>query len=331
MPEDAISYRALDSHVGCTTEGVKYTPAQLPGYRCAAKQYPFPAGVSEDTSKPIVILVHGNSSSPADFEAYTGTCTNKDIPNPNRGPMLAERLAAAGYRTYAADLRVDRVDDPPDKNPARNVSHGWATPIAAHLIESVLEANPGRKISLVGFSLGSTVTRDALRRLYAQGKNPFPRLQDVVLLAGGHHGVSTYRKYCTPEPEMNHRAACELGDRTAFVPTPFLSALNGEAGAWETPCADGKTAYGNQDACGGNAVRYLTVVMRDVAQGTYQDEFVSESSSALNGADNLKVQLTDNDDTCHFLNGLFRNHYGALRSEAAMRLILDRLARPLDR
>ncbi len=51
-------------HPGCTTDGLAYTPANIPGYRCAARQFEFPPGVTEDTSKPIVILVHGNSDSP---------------------------------------------------------------------------------------------------------------------------------------------------------------------------------------------------------------------------------------------------------------------------
>ena len=43
-----------DIHPGCSTAGLSYTAASIPGYPCAAKAYPFPDGVSEDTSKPIV-------------------------------------------------------------------------------------------------------------------------------------------------------------------------------------------------------------------------------------------------------------------------------------
>src|SRR5262245_41592784 len=53
------SYRTLapdgagNAHPGCTTAGLMYTPASIPGYACAAREFDFPAGVTEDTSKPI--------------------------------------------------------------------------------------------------------------------------------------------------------------------------------------------------------------------------------------------------------------------------------------
>lgn len=321
--EDAVTYRALATHPGCSTAGLTaYSPAEIPGYTCAAKGYAFPAGVTEDTSKPIVLLIHGNSSTPADFETFAGDASAT--------PMLAERLVAAGFRTYAVDLRIDRVDDPVSnnttENAARNVDHGWSVPIAAHFIESVMKAYPERKISIAGFSLGTTIARDALRRLYADNKKPFHRIQDLVLAAGGNHGVSTYRALCSSNPTMRGRVACEMGDRTTYSPTPFLALLNGEAGAFETPCADGNTAYGTAGVCGGNKVQYTTIVMRDISQGTYQDEFVSEASSALLGADNQLLSLTDNDLTNYFWNGLFKNHFGSIRSEAALQIAMNRLS-----
>jgi hypothetical protein len=119
--------------------------------------------------------------------------------------------------------------------------------------------------------------------------------------------------------------ACELGDRTAYTPTDFLRGLNGPAGAFETPCADGDKAYGQSGVCGGNRVKYLTIVMKDVKEGTFQDEFVSEGSSRLNGADNRTVELTDNDESGFFFNGAFKNHYGAIRSAAALRILSEAL------
>ena len=38
-----------------TTDGLTYPAANIPGYTCAAREFAFPDGVSEDTTKPIVI------------------------------------------------------------------------------------------------------------------------------------------------------------------------------------------------------------------------------------------------------------------------------------
>lgn len=321
--QDAVTYRALDTHPGCTTDGLSYTAASIPGYKCAAKEYAFPAGVTEDTSKPIVLLIHGNSSTPADFEKYPANSADAL-------PMLSERLIAAGFKTYAVDLRIDKVDDPQGnlttENAARNIDHGWSVPIAEHFIESVMKAYPSRKIVIVGFSLGTTIARDAVRKLYVESKRPFDRIQAMILTAGSNHGVSTYRALCGSNPTMRGRVACELGDRNAYGDgTPFLNLLNGPDGDYETPCADGNTAYGTAGVCGGNKVQYTTIVMRDVSQGTYQDEFVSEASAALKGADNQHLELTDNDLSGYFYNGLFKNHFGSVRSEAALKIIMNRL------
>ena len=41
----AITYRDdLASHPGCSTAGMSYPAADLPGYPCAAKAYAFPSG-----------------------------------------------------------------------------------------------------------------------------------------------------------------------------------------------------------------------------------------------------------------------------------------------
>jgi dienelactone hydrolase len=312
--DDAIEYRDLDSHPGCTTAGLGYTAAAIDGYRCAAKRYPLPAGTSEDTSAPIVILVHGNSDAPDSWEAFE-----------DGEPMLAERLAARGLRVYALDLRIDRVDDPQGnndtENAARNVDHGWAVPLAQHLVESVLEAEPDRQLALVGFSLGVTTIRDALRRIHAAGDvTLWPRLDDVVLLAGANHGVSSFARLCGKNPTMRGRVACEMGARDNYSPTDFSLALNGPDHAYEAPCADGETAYGDA-ACAGHRVTYTTIVMRDITNGSYQDEFVSEASTALAGADNRLLELTDTDDSGYFFGGLLKNHYGACRSAAALDII----------
>ena len=100
---------------------------------------------------------------------------------------------------------------------------------------------------------------------------------------------------------------------------------NGPDGAWEVPCADGDSAYGQKGVCGNHKVSYTTLVMQDVKEGTYQDEFVSEGAAMLKGANNLTVSLADNDLSNYFYNGLFKNHYGAIRSEAALTILTKTL------
>lgn len=325
---DAITYRSLDTHPGCTTDGLasrpasSYEPADIPGYRCAAKEYPLPSG--DDENKPIILLVHGNSSTPADYETYAN--------DPTRLPMLSERLVDAGYHVFAVDVRYDKCDDPTGnndtENAGQNFDHGWGVPIIQHFIDSVMAAYPERKFSMVAFSVGPTMVRDALRRLHREKKAPYARIKDLVFGSGAHHGVSTFRTLCGKNPTMRGKIACELGDRTSYQPTDFSGPLNGPGGAWETPCLDGETAFGQKGVCGGNRVRYTTVVMKDVSQGSFQDEFVSEGSSALAGANNQTVALTDNDLSGYFYGGIFKNHYGAIRSEAGLTILMDALTAP---
>ena len=121
---------------------------------------------------------------------------------------------------------------------------------------------------------------------------------------------------------MRGRVACEMGARDNYSPTDFSLALNGPDHAYETPCSDGETAYGDA-ACAGHTVHYTTVVMKDITNGSYQDEFVSEASTALEGADNRLIELTDTDDSGYFFGGLLKNHYGASRSAAARDIALE--------
>lgn len=320
---DAIDYRALESHPGCSTADLGYAPAQIPGYTCAAKEFT----QVEDTSLPIVLLIHGNSDGPEGWESHTDTSCDP-VGATQGAPMLAERLAAAGFKTLAIDMRPQLGDDPAGnndtENAAKNMSHGWGTPLAQHFIRSVAEAYPGRQLSLIGFSFGVTVIRDALRRLDVNEDLPlWSRIDDVILLAGGNHGVSTFH-LCGTNQTMRGAVTCEMGDRAAFSPTPFLRALNGAAGEWESPCAVETDAFG-RDRCGGRAVDYTTIVMQDIPGGTQQDLFVSESSAYLAGADNVSLGLNEFDQSDYFFCGLFKNHYGAARSEAAMEVVLARL------
>ncbi len=346
--KDAVTYRDdLAAHPGCTTAGLEARAAGCParpvpatgeayggdqiakieGFRCAAKAYPT---TKEDPKKPIVILVHGNSDSPSGWEKY---------PSDTGGPQLAERLVDAGFKVLALDLRFDKVDDPrannDTENLAMNFDHGWAVPIAQNLFESVMKQYPDRPISIVGHSLGPTVIRDALRRLHRSKAKPFEHVKDLVFVAGAHHGVSSYRALCGKNPTMRGKVACELGDRTAFQPTDFLKPLNGPDGAFETPCVDGDVAFGQKGVCGGHNVRYTTLVMADHDDGKQEDEFVSEASSSLKGANNLTVPIGSVDATGYFCGqeagkptGLLKNHFGPARSEAALKIVVDTLSAP---
>jgi hypothetical protein len=323
---DAIQYRDIGSHPGCTVDGLSYPAAQINGYKCAAKEYAIPG--TEDTSKPVVLLIHGNSSTPADYEAFTQ-------PDNTKTPMLSERLAAQNVRIFAIDMRIDKTDDPTTNdpvtgNPAHNIDHGWGVPLVQHFIQSVMNEFPNRQISIVSFSLGPTVVRDALRRLHRANAKPFEHIDTLVYASGANHGVSSYQKLCKDPTApanvtMRGRVVCEMGNRDQFTPTSFDGPLNGADGAFETPCLDGDTAYGQKGVCGGHKVNYVTVVMQDPPQGALQDEFVSQTASALKGAQNLTVSLADKDPTGYFYNGAFKNHFGSIRSEAGLKIILSAL------
>jgi hypothetical protein len=110
-------------------------------------------------------------------------------------------------------------------------------------------------------------------------------------------------------------AACQLGNRAGYVPTPFEIPLNGgstDAVSFDTPCSDGMTAYGMTGVCGCNTVVYTTVVFQDPESGPLLDEFVSQASAHLNGANNQTVNQIEPDT--FFFKGLFPHHYGAIRS-----------------
>lgn len=340
-----------NAHPGCSTVGLAYTPATIPAYACAAREYPFPDGTEEDTSRPIVILIHGNSDSPTGWEGFIhpdpGSLTDFQADMTMR-KQLADLLPEAGFRTISVDNRTVLVDDPTSnlitENAAFNVDHGWAVSLAQELIKRVVDANPGRQVSIIGFSLGATVMRDAVRRLFIEFRdgewdiNIFERVQDLVVASGAHHGVNFGDPLCDGNTTMRGTVGCEMGQRNTYTQTAFHDALNGPAmpdtsegiGYWyESPCADGDYAFGLGNACGGNQVEYTTITMKDLEDGTQQDAFVSEYSSRLHPAEcvkNVINDLNDFDTSGYFLNGLFRNHYGAVRSEAGLKTILDVLS-----
>ncbi|MCB9624918.1 MAG: hypothetical protein H6723_16510 [Sandaracinus sp.] len=329
-------------------------PASIPGYPCAAKEY---TQASEDTDKPIVILVHGNSASVSTYEEYgVAARAGSTITQAGSGFMfnidatvreqLATKLVDAGYRVIGFDARTDLVAsledfdaDSSTGNAFRNIDHGWAVPMLQALIKAVMAQNPTRKVSLVGHSLGVTVIRDAIRRNWNESVageegaiNPFPQLQDVILLSGASHGVTSGQVLCDAFAHMRGTVGCEMGDRAAFAPTYFSRPLNGPSDYYGAPCADGDFAYGQTDQCGGNAVHYTTVTMRDIAEGMLQDEFISEASSQIDlegCVENELIELSDYDASGYFftaLPGLFANHFGSVRSDAGMTLILEKLA-----
>ncbi len=325
-------------------------PAVIPGYSCAAKEYTQPA---EDTSKPIVILVHGNSAGVTSYEEFSKASIAGTQIQTSSGfsftvdstvrQQLATKLIAAGYKVYGFDARTDRVAAmtgyDSQTNAFLNMDHGWGVPMLESLIKSVMVANPTRQVSIVGHSLGVTDIRDALRRLYNEHKagvpgsvNPYAQLHDAIFLSGANHGVVGGNNCDVTSTNMKITVLCEMGDRAAFTPTYFTSANNGPGDVWATPCADGDYAFGDHDACGGNTVQYTTVTMKDIAGGMFQDEFVSEAASSLDMpgcVDNQLVTLDDYDRSGYFFlnnNGFFASHFGSPRSDAGIALVLAKLA-----
>ena len=78
-------------------------PATNPNYRGAAKAYPL---VNEDVKKPIILLMHGNSSTPADWEKFPAD-------KADALPMLAARPPAQGLRALPVPPRSPKDDAPP--------------------------------------------------------------------------------------------------------------------------------------------------------------------------------------------------------------------------
>jgi len=327
----------LATHPGCTTAGITtrlaidatpagYTAAVINGgkFTCSAKEYPLKG--TDDPSKPIIVLVHGNSSTPNDWETY--------VNDPAKTPMISETLVADGYHVYASDVRFDLVPTDKTNNPAKNYDHGWAVPIVESLLTNLFEQYPApRMFNIAAFSIGPTVVRDSLRRMFRKGLNPFARIHALHYASGGNHGVSSYTTECVSETSpanttMAGLAACQLGNRTNYVLSPFEAPLNGastpDIQSFDTPCSDGNTAYGVTGACGGNKVVYTTVVYADEPNGTLLDEFVSQTSSALVGANNMTVTdpepgVCTGTGTTMMCTGFFfypnyEYHYGAIRS-----------------
>ncbi|HZH76462.1 MAG TPA: alpha/beta hydrolase [Archangium sp.] len=327
--------------------------ARIDGYPCAAKQYTQP---NEDTSKPIVILVHGNSTRPHTWEKFLlppGTEINSSLekvqfsPDAEARTQLAEALIAARYQVVAVDFRTDLVTtvDPSanstTENAAGNIDHGWSTPILQSLVKAVMKNNPNRKVALVGHSLGVTVVRDAIRRMYVEHTkgaagaiNPFPRLSHFILGSGANHGVATFDSpynLCTNgNKTMRGTIVCEMGSRSNYVQTYFHKPLNGPRDLFATPCADGDYAFGKTGQCGGNVVKYYTITMTDKEQGkNYQDLYVSEAASRLDMdgcVTNKLTMLNDYDTSGYFSKGFIANHFGSLRSEAGLKLAMEYLA-----
>ncbi|NPC82572.1 alpha/beta hydrolase [Pyxidicoccus fallax] len=327
--------------------------ARIPGYPCAAKEY---TQNNEDTTKPIVILVHGNSTRPHSWEkfmlqpgtpvetAYENVQFTADTTARNQ---LAETLIAQRYRVIAVDFRTDLVTsiDPSansaTQNSSGNIDHGWATPILQGLLKAVMRDQPNRKVALIGHSLGVTVARDALRRMYVEWStgragaiNPFPQVSHVILGSGANHGVSTYDpamgSLCQNNPTMRGTIVCEMGSRSNYTQTYFHAPLNGPRDLFATPCADGDYAFGRTGQCGGNVVKYYTITMTDKERGTnYQDLYVSEAASRIDMDGCVKNTLTtlnDYDTSGYFSKGFIANHFGSVRSAAGLDLMMRYLA-----
>lgn len=327
--------------------------ARIPGYDCAAKEY---TQSNEDTTKPIVILVHGNSTRPHSWEKFLlppNTEINSAFekvqfrPDQAQREQLAEKLISERYRVIAVDFRTDLVatvdptTDSTKYNAAGNIDHGWSTPILQSLVKAVMKNNPNRKVALIGHSLGVTVVRDALRRLYVEhvdgvagAVNPFRQVSHVILGSGANHGVSTYDSpslLCSGNNKtMRGTIVCEMGSRSNYQQTYFHKPLNGPRDLFATPCADGDYAFGKTGQCGGNVVKYLTITMTDIQQGAnYQDFYVSEAASRIDMPGcvyNKLTTLNDYDTSGYFNKGFIANHFGSVRSEAGLKLALKYLA-----
>lgn len=278
--------------------------------------------------------------------------------------QLAAKLVKKGFRVIALDMRTDATltlagvnlkagaTDPGFGDALGNVDHGWSVPLLQSLLKAVMEANPDAKIALVGHSLGYTVIQDALRRMHndrVAGKltfNPFSRIKGVVLASGAAHGVASGTFNCTTYKTMRGSVNCEMGDRATYTPTAFNKINNGPGDMFAVPCADGSFAYGKADQCGGNVIDYTTITMKDPVGGALQDEFVSVASSRIDMdqttvksdgsisvtdpacVDNHLIELTDYDTSGYFLDGapgFLANHFGSIRSEAAMTFIVGKL------
>jgi len=360
QPGDAMypggRYRTLSAdptgtaHPGCSVAGLTYTPASIAGFTCAARELAFPSGVGEDTTKPIVVLVHGNSEAPTGWMKFVHPDPGSlQFPaDTDARDQLAEILPAKGFRTIAIDMRTDLIDDPKSPegsdtgNTPKNADHGWNVPLLQALLKQLAIAYPDRKLTVIGFSLGATTVRDAIRRLWVENQdgtwdvNIMARLQDVIVASGANHGVVSFAKQCGVNLTMRGTVTCEMGQRNQYTQTAFHRPLNGPpiagepafGGWWETPCADGDYAFGKRDACGDHAVSYTTITMKDLENGTQQDEFVSEHASRLYPiacANNVLTGLNDFDTSGYFFNGFFRNHYGAVRSNAGLAKIVAAL------
>ena len=328
----------------------------LQGYQCAAKIYDArPSGF--DDGLPIVVLMPGNSGSPNHFEEYFRaeiagtTVTSGSFEYTLASTVqesLATKLVALGYQVFSPDMRPDQIiatldgavvatefADPSFGDAFGSMDHGWGSPILQHFMETLM-TNTDQQISMVGHSYGYSLVRDSLRRIYMKHKagnfpiNPYTRIRDLVLCSGTAHGVRNGDLECSTRSNLRSKCNCQMGDRESYIPTDFNKALNGPNDLYATPCADASTAYGETGVCEDHAVRYTTITMRDVEDGVFQDEYVSEGASALNIAPCVSNELISSEngfDTSGFFYGgaLLANHLGAIRSQEGIAKIIEAL------
>ena len=167
-------------HPGCSIDGLSYTPASIPGYACAAREFPFPDGTTEDTTKPIVILVHGNSESPTGWMKFLHPDPSSLMfPGRHRRARSARRAAARARLPHDRGRHAHRSDRRPEQ--PRGQGHrqhaeelrprlDGAAPRGAD--QARRDREPGSPaLAVVGFSLGATTVRDALRRLWVENQD----------------------------------------------------------------------------------------------------------------------------------------------------------------
>ena len=283
----------LGKHPGCSTAGLSartnldgtpasYTPAVIPGYPCAAKEYKPASG--DDPSKNIVVLVHGNSSTPTDWETYVNdTAKTPMISGDARGRRLPRLRVGRPLRPGRRQPRGrQRRQEQPVQELRLRVGRAHRREPPHQPLHAVPGASPVQPDGVLRSGRG--VIRDALRRMFRKGLDSFARIHAIHLASGANHGVSTYEAACgqISDPVNTTMAGlitCQMGDRNNFVITPFMTSLNGaqqDVPSFDTPCADGNTAFGLTGVCGCNTVVYSTVVFADPETGPLLDEFVSQ-------------------------------------------------------
>ncbi len=339
----------INTNVATVPEGVE---ANLPGFVCSAKEYTID---NEDTTKPIVVLVHGNLDSINAWEEFFVTdfagdyALNSDtiILDTEPGEKLASKLIKNGFKTFAVDLRTDlvatlngfgaaNINGKDYSKTSLLYSTGWAVPIVQNLIKSILINYPSRKISIIAHSSGTIFARDAVRRLFSEyineqagAVNPLPRIKDIILLNAINHGYTDFSEplACETDFSQSTQNICQIG----FIELPateFMKRINGTRDKWTTPCGDGQYAFNLEGYCQDNNIRYYSIMLdEDKTNKLYFDSITTIESASLNSpyCENIRLSTSAYDSSGFYGKGDEAYHYGGNRSDEGMELIIEKL------